>query len=942
MKNSMKLAVALVTVVLGVGCGSDPGSNNTDGGSNNTDGGSNNTDGGSNNTDGGNNQNECTAGEIQTMACTAAGSSGSQQRNCGVEGVWGIWGDCIPDPLEPPIAGDVYYVSPSGPDIADDPSHGSDEAPWRSLQYAVDQLGPGDTLMVRRGYYAQSVTIHNGGTQGAPIVIRAEVPFDAKVQGGLIISADHVTVYGLDIEQPITGVGVGVDAVTGVQILRNKIHDCTSYGIQISPSASQYRIAGNVLSYVGQIGIRVNGTDGVIDGNQLLEIVAYHPKLNDVITSSGDDADGMTLAGSGHTIRGNIIANFADPMDVHNYHSEPVHIAHADCFDIRELNDTVIEGNHCWSNFHVSKGAIFNGSSGSRANVTIRNNIFEYRDIGLSAYEYPGISDLYVYNNLFKSQIEDIIESYWNPGSMASIPGSGIHIADITDYAVFNNITVDCDNHNDPSYTGDPVDIEGGTGVADYNFSWNSDGAAFSGADPGAHGSLSLDPGFVRYDTTVHGTNDYRLQSTSALMGLGTGSVSTPGGDLVSVTDDILGNARPEQGSYEPGPFEYLEGAPLLPRAPISRHVQNAALALTPTSCAPPASPVTVEVARWQGNREGAMVIQFDDSTQGQALCGLEALSSRNLTGTFYVNPGRDNFVDNRPLWNQAPGLGQELANHTMNHADVSGFAAWRTEVEDAADVIWTIRHGELLGRHGSLMAFNSSSSTSWNWAPWEKVSILGELKQVDRQTYMGLVYQANANPGYSVPQGSAADAMYCASTSLNINGDGDCVDSASQVVASGVTQAIQNSVVYSAAFHGILSTDTDNCSDYTSDPTSDGGNGGVQFSELESFLDSVVAVRDRIWVAGAIQLYKYTQEAQRSNIRMHQTCADRIYFDLATMLSPLYDEPLTLLVTVPSDWTSCAAIQGSRQMPCVIGADGRVMLDAAPNQGRIALFRSN
>jgi hypothetical protein len=181
---------------------------------------------------------------------------------------------------------------------------------------------------------------------------------------------------------------------------------------------------------------------------------------------------------------------------------------------------------------------------------------------------------------------------------------------------------------------------------------------------------------------------------------------------------------------------------------------------------------------------------------------------------------------------------------------------------------------------------------------------------------------------------------MYCGHPSLSLNGSGQCVTGTGDVVTAGVNGAIDNGVVYQACFHGILSTASDNCADYTNTGTTDGGNGGVQFAELETFLDRVAGVTDRVWVAGAIELYKYTQEAQRSNLRLHQACSDRIYFDLTSTLGPLYDEPLTLIVTVPNDWVSCTAMQGQQSLACAIGGDGKVLLDVVPNQGRIALLK--
>lgn len=386
------------------------------------------------------------------------------------------------------ILGDVFYVAASGPNIADDPSHGSDSAPWRTLQHAVDQLTPGDTLMVRRGYYNQHVTIRNDGTSTEPITIRSEVPHSAKVNGGLTIDADYITVYGLDVEQPFQGTGFDINGVVGTEVLNNRAHDCPLYGIRVaSPSASGFQIRNNVVSCVGQIGVILNGSNGLVEGNRVMEVVAYHPKHPAAI---GDDADGMLLRGDGHVIRRNLLANYADPLDTHNYDlQEPTHNAHADCFDTRELNNTVVEGNYCWSGFHVSKGLIFNGSS-----------------IGRS------------------------------------------------------NITADCDNRIGAGMTGNPIIITGGSGTSDYNFSWNSDGSVFVGATPGDNGSLTLDPEFESYDTAVHGRNDYRLNASSALIGLGTDGLYGTGGEYAGVNDDIDGLARPQDFTFEPGPHEYQPG----------------------------------------------------------------------------------------------------------------------------------------------------------------------------------------------------------------------------------------------------------------------------------------------------------------------------------------------------------------------------------------------
>ncbi len=849
----------------------------------------------------------------------------------------GAWGDESSD--EPPITENVRYVAISGPNRANDPDHGFDEAPWATLSYAVGQLKPGDTLMVRQGYYGGTITIDKSGTSAEPIVIRSEVTLGAKLHGGFVVNADHVVIYGFDIEQPDSGIGITIGATQGVEILNNVIHDCPSGGIRLDSASENYRIGNNTISYVGQVGIGVRGLHGLIDHNRILEVVAFHPKLESVDVSNGDDADGMTLRGAHHMISNNLIANYADPLDIHNYYpDDPIHNAHCDCFDTRELTDTVIDGNYCWSNFHVSKGVIFNGSSTERANITISNNIFEYRDIGISAYEYQNVADLYIFNNLLKSRIDDVMESWLHPGTQAHIPGDGIHLGGVSNYLVFNNITVDCDNNNNPGLTGNPIIVDGGTGISDYNFFWNSDGASFSGAEPGEHGSYELDPEFESYDTSMHGQNDYRLKASSSLLGMGVDSMMDTKGDLIRVTHDMNGQGRPLDAACEPGPFEYVPGAPGPASAQLSLHVDDPVLEITPDSCAGALSQVRVEIAKWPGDRSGAVVVRFDDSTPGHVLCGFDAFHSRNLTGTWYVNPGGENFLAYADMWAQAPAFGQELANHTMHHTFETDYGMWSKEVSDAADAIWLIRHGQPLRRGASLMGFCNSDSVAWDWTPGEQATILNEFENVDRQSYLGPAYPTRI--AFSVPQGSDADTMYCASAGLTRDSNGQCLDSNSSHVNSGVPRAISDGIVYKVAFHGILSTDSDGCQQYTSGAT-DGGNGGIEFDQLETFLDYLVDVRDRVWIAGFIQVYKYAQEYQRTDVRMEQQCSDRVYFDLYCPLGPLFDEPLTLLVTVPDDWNSCHAMQGSQEIDCVIEANSRVMIDAVPNAGRVLLRKT-
>ncbi len=63
----------------------------------------------------------------------------------------------------------TYYVATTG----DDANPGTESQPWATLDYAVDQISPGDTILVKSGTYA-GCRIENSGQAGAPCTLKAD------------------------------------------------------------------------------------------------------------------------------------------------------------------------------------------------------------------------------------------------------------------------------------------------------------------------------------------------------------------------------------------------------------------------------------------------------------------------------------------------------------------------------------------------------------------------------------------------------------------------------------------------------------------------------------------------------------------------------------------------------------------------------------------------
>ncbi|QDU95992.1 hypothetical protein Pla8534_38110 [Lignipirellula cremea] len=88
----------------------------------------------------------------------------------------------LPVPSRRPLpSGDLRYVSPTG----DDSASGEQAQPWRTITFAIRQLQPGQTLLLRGGVYHEHVVCEAQGTAEQPITLRSAPGELAIIDGGL-------------------------------------------------------------------------------------------------------------------------------------------------------------------------------------------------------------------------------------------------------------------------------------------------------------------------------------------------------------------------------------------------------------------------------------------------------------------------------------------------------------------------------------------------------------------------------------------------------------------------------------------------------------------------------------------------------------------------------------------------------------------------------------
>jgi hypothetical protein len=148
--------------------------------------------------------------------------------------------------------GAVYHVSPAGIDNGP----GTEARPWKTISRAAATAGPGDTVLIGTGTYAERVRLQRSGTPGRPIVFRARDGAEAVIDGtGLPMEKDE----GL----------FEIFGVSYIQVIGLHFAGAGEAGI-LAERASDLVIRGNHTERTGSSGIGIWGCrDVVVDGNEV-------------------------------------------------------------------------------------------------------------------------------------------------------------------------------------------------------------------------------------------------------------------------------------------------------------------------------------------------------------------------------------------------------------------------------------------------------------------------------------------------------------------------------------------------------------------------------------------------------------------------------------------------------------------------------------------------
>jgi len=278
---------------------------------------------------------------------------------------------------------------------------------------------------------------------------------------------------------------------------------------------------------------------------------------------------------------------------------------------------------------------------------------------------------------------------------------------------------------------------------------------------------------------------------------------------------------------------------------------------------ADPTTGLSATIAKWYDGRRAALSIRFDDSHPTHLSKAIPALREYGFRGTFMINPGgrdgrspnprwRSAFQAHRSEWEACARRGdQEFANHTLHHRGALNDEDMEREIGDAAKIIWS-----LFPDKSKLIALNLGGGTQW-------VTTRTLRYYLDKYH----LFEASGSLGMDDVYGNRV-AAFRQHLRRNIEGSG-----------LGWCKI---------HFHSI-------------------GKGLASSEEnFRAVLDIAKEHESDLWIAGLADAYKYLTERRGARLAIENKGPRRAVLALSCSTdAELYDQPLTIDVTLPESWAA-------------------------------------
>ena len=408
-----------------------------------------------------------------------------------------------------PVRAAIYYVAPNG----NNGGAGSATQPWATLQFAVDAIAPGDTIIVRAGTYA-GCRITKPGTAGAPKILKA----DAGVRP-LLNSLSPANRHQSIIEIENFDATVSFWVIDGFEIANAPRH-----GVDIR-TASDITVR-NCYTHNNGTSTRGDGVFTAFTDRPVIELneTSFNSEHGFYHSNSGD----------GPVIRGNRI---------HHNQNSGLHING----DLSQGGDGMV------SNGLIEKNVIYENGSGGGSGINcdglfdsiIRNNLlYANRASGISLYATDAAA-----GSSRNQVLHNTIVQAAGARFCINIPASD-GVPHPAGNVIRNNILHHPDTRGSvTTYSANVAGFRSDNNIVVNRFSADNGGSFLTLAQWQALGqdrnSIVAAPAALFVDAAA---NDYRLKS---------GAPAIDAGASLGVPEDLAGLARPQGTGPDIGCYEF-------------------------------------------------------------------------------------------------------------------------------------------------------------------------------------------------------------------------------------------------------------------------------------------------------------------------------------------------------------------------------------------------
>ena len=372
--------------------------------------------------------------------------------------------------------GKAYYVDPRP--FASDDGPGSFDQPWATLQHAVDNMGAGDTVYLRGGYYAlnRPVTVPDYPAQGEQWFTISAYPGETPVLDGYgVLHNPRVQPYDPDGPRPSPfqhDRGIieanhfpGRLRIQGLQIQRSRRAGISVHGTRAAPQGAPrprfLEVAFNTTYLCDTMGTITHHVDDVrIIGNRVIrphsERMAFSVPEGDPIARTQHAQEGIDLSRNTRfeVAYNQVIGGGKEAIDIISCTDGRIHHNYLDSC----LNGIYIDS---WSipieRMEVDHNFVYNAFSGIPCSTEGSNALFDFAihhnivveskigGISISEATYKAepapIRDHRIYNNTVHRTGYHATAIGWLSSGMrlAGFPQN----ADFRDVSLFNNIVTD-------------------------------------------------------------------------------------------------------------------------------------------------------------------------------------------------------------------------------------------------------------------------------------------------------------------------------------------------------------------------------------------------------------------------------------------------------------------------------------------------------------------